>query len=92
MVGFWKKIQAVTREGEEAGPGQPFPSPNSSRYSWPQEMGPCYSEGDEVSSPGHLPHLVSPSPISKIWQAVLPSSGDDSDSINSPYNACFQGF
>jgi hypothetical protein len=89
MVGFWKKIQAITREGEEAGPGQPFPSLKSSKYSWPREMEPC-AEVEAFSNPP--PHFVSPAPISKIWQPVLPSTGEDSNSINSPYNACFQGF
>jgi hypothetical protein len=89
MVGFWRNIQAKTRENEEAGPGQPFPAPQGSRYTWHHEVSALEPPADPVTHPAI--DFVAPLPVPRIWQSVLPTSGGENPA-NSPYNSCFQGF
>lgn len=88
MVGFWKKIEARTRENEEPGPGQPFPTLNNTKYTWPNEMATLEPNSESVISTSY----VSPLPISRIWQPVSPTDAEDMNILNAPYNSCFQGF
>lgn len=91
MVGFWRKIEARTRDHEEPGPGQPFPDIYKTKYTWPSEM--TLLEPPSSSDIGLSTSYISPLPISRIWQPVSPSDGDmDGEMLNVPYNSCFQGF
>jgi hypothetical protein len=102
MVGFWRHIQAKTREGEEAGPGQPFPALHGSRYTWQHEVSELEpSHESDTVSPQQAIEFVPPIPVPKIWQPVHPQTQTTSGggehtqatlTSSPPYNSCFQGF
>jgi hypothetical protein len=91
MVGFWRKIEAVNRGENHAGPGQPLPSAETT-YSWPRELAPVLD----------LPHneqklaTVQPQHLQRIWEPIDSFKGGSSlllDGMKLPqYTAIFQGF
>lgn len=91
MVGFWRKIEAVYRGENNAGPGQPLPSATSS-YTWTEELAPSLDLSDNGSSV--VP--VEPQYLSCIWEPIDSFKGGSSlrlGSIKLPeYTSMFQGF
>ena len=91
MVGFWRKIEAVDRGENNAGPGQPLPSATSS-YTWTEELASSLDLSDNGSSV--VP--VEPQYLSCIWEPIDSFKGGSSlrlGSIELPeYTSIFQGF
>lgn len=81
MVGFWRKIQAVSQADGSAGAGQPYPHPTtalsddstqqgdetpSPRYTWPLEMQ-VFEIHDENTC---LVKPVIPTYVPVVWEPV----------------------
>jgi hypothetical protein len=95
MVGFWRDIRAVTRGVDTPGPGQPFPDPKVSKYSWIHELSSSMMEAKslEIHETG-TPFLgqsdsrdssseLLPVHITKIWEPVETSKTLSSSSSSS---------
>lgn len=98
MIGFWDGICARDRGANNPGPGQPFPSPATSNYTWPAEMKPFDPKllSELNTEPASDGVVVEPIPISRIWQPIAATANGVENSALLPvvptYNECFQGF
>lgn len=86
MCGFWKSISAADRGVDNPGPGQPFPTPGVTAWTWPGELLERASVLQD-SPPIPLDAKVAPLPVSAVWQPLSPETKGQPS-----YHACFQGF
>jgi hypothetical protein len=86
MCGFWKSISATDRDVDMPGPGQPFPSPGVTAWTWPGEiLEPASVFQDSPALP--LDAKVVPLSVGAVWQPLSPETKGQPS-----YQACFQGF
>jgi hypothetical protein len=90
MVGFWRDICAKPRGVDTPGPGQPFPSSDST-YTWPLEMGfrPDWeNRHSRIVGQDIVMQKVVPTKVTQVWCPIEESHKDSAP----PYLNCFQGF
>ena len=101
MVGFWRDIRAIPRGVDTPGPGQPFPDPKDSKYSWIHELSMMEAKSLQSEASRESSSDLLPVHITKIWEPVETSKASSSSSSSSSrssisnmpdYNKCFQGF
>ena len=97
MCGFWRNICARPRGPDIPGPGQPFPDPTTTKYTWPAEMAICPELNTADARQTHRTQPVTPFPIPAVWEPIEPESATAAATrggISSipAYQQCFQGF